>query len=467
MIEFVLFGFIFLFIIVGYIAKEKDEGAESFHLANRRLNRWLVGISAGATANSGFIVVGAVGMGYMMGLSSLLYPLAWFFGDLIFWYFFASKIRQLDAVKESFTVSEVLTFYNNDKILKILSATIIVTLITIYASSQLIASTKIVSSFSEISNSLAIFLSFVFVIAYTIWGGFKSSVYTDVLQGIMMLLLTLGVLWWGIEEVGGIASFFQSIEKVSDSYASILGENSSYAILSIILGMSFASLGFSLSQPQVITRVFAAKDENEIKAARWIYISFLHFTWIGMSLIGIIARILMPELQDAEVALPALAKENFNNLVIGFIFAAMVATVLSSVDSMLVSVASSLSLDFGVEKRVGLNSKITHRLIILMIGLVALVFALFLKSTVFSIVLFAVSIMSASIGVAILMLTLGISNNSKTLKITIIVGLITSIVWRVFELQQLISETFIGMLFAFLAGIIYEQYRKRMPNSRL
>lgn len=244
MIEFVCFSFIILFIFVGYLAKEKKGDAQSYHLADRSLNKWLVGISAGATANSGFIVVGAVGMGYTMGVSSLLYPLAWLVGDLIYWNFFASRVRGMEAVKNSLTVSEVLTFSNNDKNLKIISSVIIFLLLSIYASSQLIASTKIVAYFSDISDFLAITLSFIFVMAYTVWGGFKSSVYTDVIQGVMMVLLTLGILVWGVNEIGGVERFFLSIEGVSDTYASLFSENSLFALFSIVLGMLSASLGF-------------------------------------------------------------------------------------------------------------------------------------------------------------------------------------------------------------------------------
>jgi len=458
-VELVLFSFIVLFVAIGYITKDRDGSAESYHLADRSLNKWLVGISAGATANSGFIVVGAVGMGYTMGISSLLYPLAWLIGDLLFWNLFAGKVRGMESVKSSLTVSEVLTFFNGDKNLKIISATVIFLLLCIYASSQLIASTKIVASFSDISDSLAITLSFLFVMAYTMWGGFKSSVYTDIVQGFMMVLLTLGILVWGVDKVGGVSGFFQGIEAISNSYASLLGENSLFTLFSVVLGMLFTSLGFSLSQPQVITRVFAAKDEQEVQSAKWIYISFLHFTWIGMSLIGMVVKLLLPDIADAEIALPILSKEHFSDVIVGFVFASMIATVLSSVDSMIVSAASIVSLDFEVEKR-GKNTKRLHKIVILGVGFVTLFFALFLKSTVFTIALYSVSIMSASIGSAMIMLIVGITNRANVLKLTILTGLFSAIGWRVFGLNSFVSETFIGMFCAILVGYLFEIYQR-------
>ncbi len=61
------------------------------HIGKQHLNRWLVGLSAGAAANSGFVVTGAVGLGYLYGVHWLLLPMSWFFGDLLFWTFFPTE----------------------------------------------------------------------------------------------------------------------------------------------------------------------------------------------------------------------------------------------------------------------------------------------------------------------------------------------------------------------------------------
>jgi sodium/proline symporter len=70
-----------------HTGKDEEDG-----LAGRKLNRWLVGLSAGTTANSGFIVTAAVGLGYVYGLQWVMLPISWLIGDLFFWYFFPARI---------------------------------------------------------------------------------------------------------------------------------------------------------------------------------------------------------------------------------------------------------------------------------------------------------------------------------------------------------------------------------------
>ncbi len=80
--------FIALTFGVAFIGRKHASKNSEDDLANRDLNKWLVGLSAGATANSGFIVTGAVGLGYTFGTQWIMLPLSWLVGDLIFWKFF-------------------------------------------------------------------------------------------------------------------------------------------------------------------------------------------------------------------------------------------------------------------------------------------------------------------------------------------------------------------------------------------
>jgi Na+/proline symporter len=456
-------SFMLLFIIVGiYAGKHIDKNStEGYFLSNRSLNRWQVGISAGATANSGFIVVGAVGMGYSMGMSALLYPLAWLLGDLAFWYFFAEKIRTNDAVKHAVTVPQALAYGRKDGAgVRVLAALVILVLLTLYSAAQFIASVKVVSAFTDITANTALILSFVFVMAYTVWGGFKSSVYTDVLQGIMMLLLTAGMIVWGLVHIGGIDAFVQTVRAQGDTYASLLGDKSLGAALAFVLGFAFTGFGFSISQPQVVTRIFAAADEKEVKAARWIYIGFLHFTWMGMVLIGMLAKGILPDLSDGEMALPILAKTFLPDIAVGFVFAGMVATILSSVDSLLVASASALSIDFGFYDKLSPNKRLLFfKFSVLFIGFLALMFAFFSQSTVFAVIVFAVSVMTAAIGSAMVLVVLNKVTNSTSLLFAIVIGLGSAVTWRLMGWNEFINEGFIGFILGIAAALAYEKKR--------
>ncbi len=441
--------FMILFLMIGIYAGKKANTKEEYHLAGRKLKGWQVGLSAGATANSGFIVVGAVGMGYKMGIISLLYPLGWFLGDLIFWFLLAPKIRNDNIVKQSFTVAEVLSLKYKYLPIKYLVALIVIVFLSVYAASQLIASYKAIYPFFNLPENEIILLSFLIVILYVMWGGFKSSVYTDILQAIIMIILVSGLLLWSFIHMG---HDFNSIAS-SDS-----GQHSLKNLVLIIIGFLFLALGFNLSQPQVLTRIFASMDTKEIQKAKWIYILFLQFTWAGMTLFGIFAKNLLPGLKDPEMAVAELSKQYFPDIIIGFILVGIIATILSSVDSMIVSTSSSLVVDFELEKRLrNISPKKLYILSTLLVGLIVLIFALFLKSTVFFLVIFAISMMAASIGSAMLIYSLGISKNPKLLITIIIYGLLLSIIWRDSGLTNTISEVPVAIISSLLLAFLLKK----------
>ncbi len=457
---YIVLLFLLFFIVIGVYAGKnfKYNNKDGYFLADRQLNKWQIGISAGATANSGFIVVGAVGMGYSMGLSSLLYPLAWFLGDIVFWFFFAERIRLNKTVINSITVPQVLVNNSNNEKLRIVAGVIIFSLLLVYASAQFIASTKVISSFTDISSVQALLISFIFVVTYSIWGGFKSSVWTDVVQGIMMFILTISMIIWGIIEIGGIDIFLSSIFSQGTLYTDLFGGRKFWTLFIFILGFAFAGFGFSISQPQVTSRIFAASSSDEVKKSKWIYIGFLHFTWMGMCIIGIIAKILIPELADAETALPILATTYFPSYLIEAVFVAMIATILSSVDSLLVSSASTLTIDFGLDDKTPKEKKLLlYRLSIIFVGILTLLMSLFMESTVFGAALFAATILAASIGSAMVLVILNLTNSSNTLLIAILVGLVTAILWRILGYHSIVSDGLVGFIAAMTVSLGYEK----------
>lgn len=455
--------FLALFVLIGIYAGKhfKHNDADGYFMADRALNKWQIGISAGATANSGFIVVGAVGMGYGMGLSSMLYPLAWLLGDLVFWFLFAEKIRNNNAVSQAITVPEALESNEPNNKLRIFSALVVLVLLMVYASSQFLASVKVISAFSDISAMWALVVSFLFVAAYSLWGGFKSSVWTDIAQGIMMLLLTLGMIVWGVMEVGGFSALWTAIVEQGSKYTDLFGGRGAWALLVFVFGFAFTGFGFSMSQPQVTTRIFAAQSAQTVKDAKWIYIGFLHFTWIGMCLIGIIAKVLLPELPDAEIALPVLAKTYFPDYIIGAVFVAMIATILSSVDSLLVASASAVTVDFGLDKKVSNEKKILlYRISILVIGFITLLMSILMESTVFSAALFAATVLTASIGSAMVLLVLDLTKSSTTILVAVVVGLVTAILWRVLGYDTVVNDGLVGFIMALIISLGYEKIIK-------
>ena len=130
MVTAVVVASLLLMLTVGFVSGRNATGkAESYFLGDRQLGRWTMALSAGAAANTGFVVIGAVGMGYSMGAASLLYPLAWLLGDLVFWYFFARPVNALGRSTSAVTVSELIATATPTHIVRVVSALIVVVLV--------------------------------------------------------------------------------------------------------------------------------------------------------------------------------------------------------------------------------------------------------------------------------------------------------------------------------------------------
>src|SRR6201996_122120 len=138
--------------------KSQPSSAEE-DLAGRSLNRWMIGLSAATTGNSGFIVTGAVGLGYAGGAQWLLLPLGWLIGDIIYWTIFPDKLNRLAHESKAVTLSELLTFDLSGitaKIISVLVALILIVFLSVYTSSQWLAGEKFLGGVFHITSLTAL-----------------------------------------------------------------------------------------------------------------------------------------------------------------------------------------------------------------------------------------------------------------------------------------------------------------------
>lgn len=464
MITVVVVAYLLVMIVVGIAVGRRTTGqAESYFLGDRQLGKWTLAISAGAAANTGFVVIGAVGMGYAMGAGSLLYPFSWFLGDLAFWYFFARPINALGRKHGAITASDLIAVASPLYSVRVVSALIVVILLLVYSSAQIAATEKSITSFYDTSPEWAAVVGLAIVLIYTVWGGFRSSVWTDVLQGVLMIALPAFVLAWSVYHVGGAAEFVRALQRVGPNYLDITGGRSPVALAAFVVGFAFAGFGFSLSQPQVTSRIIAGRDDQETRAARWIYILFLQWTWAGMCVVGMAARVIMPGLTDSERALPALAEAYFHPAISGLVLACMLAAIMSSLSALLVAVGSAISIDIARITK----ATIFYYSSIVVAGVVSLVMALYSQATVFQASLFAATILAASIGAAVVIVILRWPANATSLLGAMTIGVATALVWRAFGLDSIISDALIGFIVAIIVNFAIVRLVKSYKRARL
>jgi Na+/proline symporter len=172
-----------------------------------------------------------------------------------------------------------------------------------------------------------------------------------------------------------------------------------------------------------------------------------------MVLFGVICRVLIPEIDDPEKVLPFYAMQNFDPWLVGIILAGIFSVIASTADSQILVCSSALAKDISPTWYQKMSQKYGMRyqqLMTVLVGILAFIATIFISSTVFALVLFAVGALTSSLGPAMLITLLKRRTHYLALTITMLVGLITAIVWQILGYHEIIFEGFPGFIIALL-----------------
>jgi sodium/proline symporter len=418
-------------------------------LAGEKLNKWLIGLSAGATANSGFVVTGAVGLGYMYGMQWVMLPLAWLLGDIIFWRFFPAKINEFGRVSGATTISEILTHGQTGpwaKALSVLTALVIVVCLGGYTTAQWIAGEKFLSGAFGVDKTVALGLFALVITAYTSIGGFRGSVYADSFQAVLRIIGTTLALVLVIHVSHSTPDFSANIAAAGPSFLQAF-PSGWLAGIGFVLGFAAAALGFGLGQPQIVSRYLAGSSPKETQAAWPIYICFVQGTWIAMTVFGMYLRGVMPSLSDPEAGLAVFFKSNFGPVITGVIAADIFATIAATSNSLLVAISQAVQRDI-FQRGFSLGP------VTLAIGAATMGASFVLDTGVVALALSSTALMSASIAPAIAARVLGIKANATELLAWAVIGVSCALIWKGYGLNTYVNEAVVGALVFTIIALI-------------
>lgn len=455
-------GFIFLvfsFSIFAKYIKKTNSTKLDFLLNPKSLNWFLVAFSAGATANTGFIVTAAIAMGFSMGLNSLLLPISFLLGDLVYWQFFAIKVHNYASAYNSRTISDFITSGLKGKTIKLkalISFCIIFSAI-MYTIAQWNAAGKVFSGFYNFSVLECLIIFSCIVLAYSIIGGFLSSVYADIIQGIFMIILSTVTILVCVVQIPNLSAEFNPLLKEFMTSFRFWSENG----IVFILGWVCASIGFSFSQPHIIDKIIAAKDGANVMKARFVYMFFVQYTWIGMTFLGILIKIVYKNInfQESEKILAIFISLNSSSFLKGVIISGVFATIASTASSLIISISNYLSSDFFIYN--SFLKRINQRYILIFVFFVTILPSIFLvNSHVFDLTIFAVSL-GAVLAPCMLIKILNIPHNRNSLIFCIIFSLCVTIGFKYFGVSENILYdipvgTFMGLIINF---IVYKKLK--------
>ncbi len=461
--------FVVVFLGVGAFAAKRSAPTDvDYLLGSRSFGTWFVGLSAGATGNSGFIMLGAVGMGYTMGLSGVIMALAWFLGDLTFWSFFPEKFNRVARDRDCSTVPELLSSGLSGRggiAVRQLAGLLIVVLIGAYTAAQFSAAAKTLNVFFDLNMNVGIIVSALAILAYCTTGGLRASLWTDVVQAIIMLGITTGMLTAAYLAAGGFGAVHDGLYAIDPALTRFTGTFTTWTLTAFVVGYAGAGFGFGISQPQVIVRLLAGRSPEEVRKAKWIYVLFIQYTWLCMALFGMAVRLLIPGIDDPEQALPVYAFQNFNPWLVGVILAGIFSAIASTADSQVLVSSSSLAIDVapGFYEKMSARFGVRYQqAVTFVVGMLAALAAIFFSSSVFTLIIFALSMLASSLGPAMFNVILKRPTSTLAISSCMVVGLAVAVSWRVLGYNETLNESLPG----FLAGLVVHDIIVRLSNAK-
>lgn len=451
---------IIVFAIGLYTGRDGVKDEEGYYLGDRSFGALPTAISMGATDSSGWIFIGAIGYAYVAGpVSFWMYP-GFAVAALINWLYIGPKLRKesvelgaLDLI-DYFEKKIHKTTKDTTHTVKIVGAALVVLFFIPYMASQLTAAGKTIHSLVSIDYNAGLIFSAVFVTVYCFWGGYKSVIYTDFMQGSLMLLVFFIFPPLLIMRIGGWGTFWAAAQAIDPVMGTLTGGAVGSAAVGVILGLLFYGIG-EFGQPHILQRFFSAKDDNALKYGTIVSSLWMIGVMCGSSILGCIARVLITDLPDAEYAFPVLVEQLMHPVISGIVIGAIFAAVQSTFSSQLLVAVQAIASNIikPISKKEYTDDQLVKIGKITMIAMCVLSTALALLNidSVFSLVVYAWSGLASAFGPLCVMLIYRPHKVGKTSAIAgMIVGLVVSTAWYLAGLSAYCMELVPGMIVSWL-----------------
>jgi sodium/proline symporter len=385
-------------------------------------------------------------------------------GISLAWLLLSRRLKRIADRADAITVPDVLAARFGDRrhALRRLSVLIILIMVGAYVAAQMVATGKAFDGFTGLDYSTGVVVGATIIIAYTLVGGYKAVAWTDLVQGVLMLLGLIVLPLAAIHAADGWSAVLANLSRQDPGLLSPWGpEGKSTAALVGIFSFLAVGLPF-IGVPQLMVRFMSARSEKSLGPAMAISITVILLFDLGAVLTGMAGRALMPGLEDPEGILPLLSTTVLPPVLGGIMMVVVLAAIMSTVDSLLILAASAIVRDYWQQMRG--TSLSDHALaqrgkfVTLIIGLVGVGFALHQTPLIFWFVLFAWSGLGAAFGPVLICALWYPKTTLKGALAGMLGGFLTTMAWAVwlkplfFDLLEVIPGFLVGLLLTILCS---------------
>jgi len=342
---------LYLIILIGIAAwafnqrQAVEVGGKSaeYYIAGRSLGWFLLVFTLLASAASAGTYIGGPGFGYEWGYGWVLAAMAQVPATLLVLGVLGKKFAIVARKLNALTLTDFLRHRYESHAVVILASIGIVASLMVYMSAQFVGGARILEAITGVPYIWVIIIFAGMVAFYTSVGGFRADTLSDAVQGVIMLLG--GVILWiaVLSTTGGMTDVTGELRERHPDLLTLPGAGDFTILLLFSFFVVFGLVPAAL--PHLTVRAMSYRDTASVHKA--IYIGPIIMTIFTLGFIGMgpVARVFYPELAVGDLAVPRMMMDVLPGVVAGALFAAPMAAIMSTVDSMILVVSSAIIRD--------------------------------------------------------------------------------------------------------------------------
>jgi sodium/proline symporter len=404
---------------------------------------------------SGWLLLGLPGLAFASGVEALWLVGGLLAGTWLNWLLVARRLRAYTySASDSLTIPEYFAnrFGDRRHLLQAVSAFFILLFFLFYTSSGLVAGGKLFETVFDLDYRVAVVVGTLFIVSYTLFGGFLAVSWTDLVQGLLMAAALLIVPVWTIAADGGVAAMLASVREQNPELLTLWQDNTGKPLTLIaIVSLMAWGLGY-FGQPHILARFAGIRGQADVPAARRIAVSWTGLSMAGAVLVGLagvayVRSSLGAPLDDPETIFIVLVDALFHPVIAGILLAAILAAIMSTADSQLLVSSSALAEDFYrqlLRRDAGQREVVAiGRLAVVVLATIALLLALDPGSSVLELVGYAWAGFGAAFGPVLVLSLYWPRMNWAGAVAGVLTGGLTVVVWKqisggLFDLYEIV-----------------------------
>lgn len=398
---FLIIYFVGMLGIGVWAMRRSSKSSEGFLLADRSLGPAVTALRLQSSSMSGYMFLGAGSLAYTQGYYSMWYALGDVGGGVLNLSIIGRRMRKLSQMLGSITSIGYLENRYPSRWTRVIAAPIALFCMFFYVLAQFLAGGQGLAMVTGLSVNISLIIAVGIIVGYTFLGGYLAVAYTDFFQAIVMVIGMLWILIGSLQYVGGLTAANERLGTINENLLTMWGSEGQYfgqwgIIIGALLVFSIGYIGW----PHVNVSHMAMRRPSVARQAG-LYATIFNLLFIpGAYIVGMIGILIVPGLENPELAIFEVASTVLPAFAVGIVMAAIMGAIMSTADALLLQAGTIASQDLWarffqrtMSERTSVN---VSRITILLLAAIAVALAITEPPGVFDVVVFATSVLGSA-----------------------------------------------------------------------